>query len=171
MKKIGFNKLTLTKQDEAILNFNGVDIAVKQYLPLKEKQDIIDFAIQASAEYPYVSRIVSDASFNLFVVLSYTNIELTTKKEKEDPMKTYDSMEESGLVDLVFQNIPEAEMNYLVEAYEQSVKDYNSYKNSLRKMMDDFSEAIPNSVELIQNSLKDIEGLDNLDILKELSAQ
>lgn len=170
MTKIAFNKLNINKEDLVVnVDFNGTQIEVKQYLSLQGKQDIVDFALEASNHLPFVSRLISDAFFNYLVVLSYTNIELTTKKEKEDAVKTYDLMEKSGLIDLVLENIPEVELEHLVEVYEKAIEGSDAYKRSISGSLTTLIGMLPQLSSSVNSAL---EGLDaeNLQILNELRA-
>lgn len=170
MAKIAFNKLNINKEIEVnTINFNGVDIKVKQYLDLNSKHHLIDFALESSKHLPYVDRLVSDALFNYLVVISYTDIEITTKREKEDPIKVYDLMENSGLINAVISAINEVEYNSLVEYYEKAITSRDAYATTFRGVMDSFMEKLPMNIESLMSAL---EGFDpeQLKILNELAA-
>lgn len=170
MSKLAFNKLNITKElPIKTINFNGIDIEVKQYLDLNSKQNIIDMAIEPSKLLPYVNRLLSDAIFSYLAVLSYTNLELTLKKEKEDPIKVYDIMESSGLIDAVFSAIPEVELNSLVESYKDAIEDYNSYKVSIKGSLDSALESLPQNLQAINSALETFDP-EKFKILNELTA-
>lgn len=170
MSKVGFNKLNITKETEVkVFSFNGVEIEVKQYLDLNSKKNIIDFALNSNKGLNFANKLVSDALFNYLLVLSYTNIELTTKKEKEDPVKVYDLMEKSGLIDAVYSNIPTQEIHELVEAYEESIKEFNTYKCSLKGIVDTFITNIPEQLEALSTMLENFDP-NQLKILNELTS-
>ncbi len=170
MSKIGFNKLCSKRlNEETVIKFNGVDISVKKYLDVSTKQTIIDMSLEANNNLDYVNRLVSDAIFNYLVVLHYTNIELTTKKEKEDPIWVYDLMEESGLVDAVMNEIPEQEINSLIESYEQTIVAINGYKGSLKGSIEQVIKALPQNVEAINGALESFDP-EKFKILNEISA-
>lgn len=171
MSKLSFNKLGLNKEEAIIttIKFNEQDIEVKSYLDLEYKQDIVDGALSASASLPFVNRLVSDAYFNYLIVLSYTNLEITTKKEKENPVKVYDLMEKSGLIDAVFNAIPEQELDSLIEYYEKAIQDYNKYKSSIRGMIEEFAALLPQTLDSVNSALSSLDA-ENLAILNELKA-
>lgn len=170
MSKISFNKLNIAKETEVkTFTFNDVEIEVKQYLDLNSKKNIIDFALNGNKDLNFVNKLVSDALFNYLLVLSYTNIELTTKKEKEDPVKVYDLMEKSGLIDAVYSHIPTQEIKELVEAYQNSVEEFNNYKRSFKGIVDTFITDIPEQLEALSSVLEDFDP-NQLKILNELTS-
>ena len=170
MSKISFNKLCSKKLNEVnIITFNDIEIEVKKYLGIELKQSIIDMSLETSANLDYVNRVVSDAIFNYLVVLNYTDIELTTKKEKENPIWVYDLMEESGLIDAVMGAIPEQELGSLVECYEQTVLSINSYKSSLKGSFEQIIKSLPQNVESINNALENFDP-EKFKILNDISS-
>lgn len=168
MAKIAFNKLNISKEIKVNkINFNGIDIDVKQYLDLNSKHNIIDFALETSKNLPYVDRIVSDALFNYLLVLSYTDIEITTKKEKEDPIKVYDLMEQSGLINAVISAIDEVEYNSLVESYENAIIKRDGYASSFRGVFESFLNNLPTNIEALNVALENFDP-EQLKVINEL---
>lgn len=98
MAKVTLTKLGLQKNtDVKILDWNGQSIEVKQYLPIKDKLELVSNILNQSIDdnnYYNVARV------HIFKVLemvyAYTNISFTDK-QKEDAFKLYDLIVSSGL--------------------------------------------------------------------------
>ncbi len=168
MAKISFTKLKLTKKNEIkTLKYNGEEIEVKQYLPIQDKLALISRVInQAADEYNFANPVKLDLFLSLEVMYQYTNINFT-EKQKEDPTKLYDLLEENELIDAVIGLIPQSEYRTLYEgvleiskniyAYQTSVlgildiinKDYSDLKLETDEIAKDFKD--PESIALLKN--------------------
>ena len=123
MAKVSFTKLGLKKNEEVgILHINEQDIEVKQYLPINEKLELISSVINSAADENNFSNPVKENVFlTLEILYHYTNINFTDK-QKEDPVKLYDLVVSSGLVNKVTDLIPEEELDEVINGVAQSVK-------------------------------------------------
>ena len=132
MAKVSFTKLGLKKNEEVgILHINEQDIEVKQYLPINEKLELISSVINSAADENNFSNPVKENVFlTLEILYHYTNINFTDK-QKEDPVKLYDLVVSSGLVNKVTDLIPEEELDEVINGVAQSVKAIYAYRNSV----------------------------------------
>ena len=169
MAKVSFTKLGLKKNEEiGILHINEQDIEVKQYLPINEKLELISSVINSAADENNFSNPVKENVFlTLEILYHYTNINFTDK-QKEDPVKLYDLVVSSGLVNKVTDLIPEEELDEVINGLAQSVKAIYTYRNSalgiLESISQDYSTLNLDATE-IQQKLADP---DNMALLKQV---
>ena len=141
MAKVSFTKLGLKKnEDVGILHINEQDIEVKQYLPINEKLELISSVINSAADENNFSNPVKENVFlTLEILYHYTNINFTDK-QKEDPVKLYDLVVSSGLVNKVTDLIPEEELDEVINGVAQSVKAIYAYRNSVLGILESISQ-------------------------------
>lgn len=158
MAKISFTKLKLAKKNEIkTLKYNGEEIEVKQYLPIQDKLALISRVISYAADqYNFANSVKLDLFLSLEIMYEYTNINFT-EKQKENPTKLYDLLEENGLIDAVISLIPSTEYQTLYEGVAEISKSIYNYQNSV--------------LGILENVVKDYDGLkfDSKEILGELS--
>ena len=169
MAKVSFTKLGLKKNEEVgILHINEQDIEVKQYLPINEKLELISSVINSAADENNFSNPVKENVFlTLEILYHYTNINFTDK-QKEDPIKLYDLVVSSGLVNKVTDLIPEEELDEVINGVAQSVKAIYAYRNSVLGILESISQdysALNLDATEIQQKLADP---DNMALLKQV---
>ena len=166
MAKVSFTKLGLTKnQDVEIIDWNGQNIEVKQYLPVQDKLILITNIINnAHDEKNYSNPVKVDIFTALEILYFYTNINFTDK-QKEDPTKLFDLVVSSGLFDAVKCKMDVTEYNQLINAINKSIKAIYDYQNSILGILDtikeDYSNLNFNATE-IQSKLADPENMEFL---------
>lgn len=169
MAKVSFTKLGLKKnEDVGILHINEQDVEVKQYLPVNEKLELISSVINSAADENNFSNPVKENVFlTLEILYHYTNINFTDK-QKEDPVKLYDLVVSSGLVNKVTDLIPEEELDEVINGVAQSVKAIYTYRNSVLGILESISQdysALNLDATEIQQKLADP---DNMALLKQV---
>ena len=140
MAKIPFSKLKLTKKDDVntiIINDNNIE--VKQYLPVADKLNIITNVLQLSADdNNFANPVKVEVFLNLEIMYAYTNLTFT-EKQKEDPTKLYDLLEQNGAIVAVAQAIPETEYNLLLDWTQETIDSFYKYRNSVMGILDQVS--------------------------------
>ena len=169
MAKVSLTKLGLkVNQDIKNIEFNEQIIEVKQYLPINEKLELISSVINSSADENNFSNPVKENVFlTLEILYHYTNINFTDK-QKEDPVKLYDLVVSSGLVNKVTDLIPEEELDEVINGVAQSVKAIYTYRNSVLGILESISKDYSNldlDATEIQQKLADP---DNMTLLKQV---
>ena len=169
MAKVSLTKLGLkVNQDIKNIEFNQQIIEVKQYLPINEKLELISSVINSAADENNFSNPVKENVFlTLEILYHYTNINFTDK-QKEDPVKLYDLVVSSGLVNKVTDLIPEEELDEVINGVAQSVKAIYTYKNSVLGILESISQdysALNLDATEIQQKLADP---DNMALLKQV---
>lgn len=157
MSKITYASLKLQNPTEiALINFNGVNIEVKKYLPHTEKMSIIARVADEVSDDGFVySHIEADALLAMEVVFNYTNI-IFTEKQREDVMKLYDAFNESGLLTRIFEII-EDEYNYLLNALDDELTYRENHYASAWAFFTRMLEIIPEKMTGAMNALKDVD--------------
>ena len=113
MARIPFTKLKCKiNTNEIPVQIGEETIAVKQYLPIQEKLELISK-----------------------VIFAYTNISFTDK-QKEDLPKLYDILYSSGVIAEVLKNIPEDEYMEIVFGVRDSIEAIYKYQNSVLGVLD-----------------------------------
>ena len=169
MAKVSLIKLGLkVNQDVKNIEFNEQIIEVKQYLPINEKLELISSVINSAADENNFSNPVKENVFlTLEILYHYTNINFTDK-QKEDPVKLYDLVVSSGLVNKVTDLIPEEELDEVINGVAQSVKAIYTYRNSVLGILESISQDYSNlnlDATEIQQKLADP---DNMALLKQV---
>lgn len=119
----------------------------------------------------FINPIKIDVLTYLEIIFAYTNLSFTDK-QKEDGLKLYDLLSENGIIELVYNAIPTAEVEFLRESVWDSVDAIYTYRNSamgiLENMKNNFDELNFNTNE-IQQTLSNPENLTLLrDVLTKL---
>ena len=167
MAKVSFTKLGLKKKEEIKnITINDQVIEVKQYLPISDKINIITNVIENSADdNNFANPVKVEVFANLEIIYAYTNISFTDK-QKENPTKLYDLLEENGIIAEVIATIPENEYALLLGWIDETIEAFYTYRNSVMGIMEqisaDYSNLSLDATE-IQQKLADPQ---NLELLK-----
>ena len=167
MAKVPFTKLGLKKiEDTKTISICDQDVEVKQYLPINDKINIITNVIENSADdNNFANPVKVEVFANLEIMYAYTNISFTDK-QKGDPTKLYDLLEENGIIAKVIATIPENEYALLLGWIDETIEAFYTYRNSVMGIMEqistDYSNLSLDATE-IQQKLADPQ---NLELLK-----
>jgi hypothetical protein len=145
-----------------------IKIEVRQYLPLQKKLEVLTNIINASTDdNGFYNSAKIDFNQTLEIIFAYTNIKFTDK-QKEDPMKLYDSFYSSGLAKEIFHLIPERELNWFDKHTRISIDKIYEYRNSvygiLVALKNDYDDLGLDVDKLREQLAKD----DNVEFLKEV---
>ena len=167
MAKVPFTKLGLKKiEDTKTISICDQKVEVKQYLPISDKINIITNVIEKSADdNNFANPVKVEVFANLEIMYAYTNISFTDK-QKENPTKLYDLLEENGIIAEVIAAIPENEYALLLGWIDETIEAFYTYRNSVMGIMEQISEDYSNlslDATEIQQKLADPQ---NLELLK-----
>lgn len=137
-------------KDIEIVDFHGLDIEIKQYLPVEDKIALIMKAhISAIDEEESFDYYIFDIGFRKLLIENYTN--LTLPKSVFD---AFDLITETGLYDFIYQHIPEKEIQELMEfknkymkTEEENRKRRNTIQYIIKQIMGDFIDKLPDKEE------------------------
>ena len=167
MAKVPFTKLGLKKvEDTKTISICDQEVEVKQYLPINDKINIITNVIENSADdNNFANPVKVEVFANLEIMYAYTNISFTDK-QKENPTKLYDLLEENGVIAEVIAAIPENEYALLLGWIDETIEAFYTYRNSVMGIMEQISADYSNlslDATAIQQKLADPQ---NLELLK-----
>ena len=101
MAKVSYANLKLKlHQPSNVMDFNGQEVDVIQYLPVEDKYDLIMATLQKSEEDGIYNPLKLDIYFHLNLVYMYTNLSFTDK-QRENELKLYDVLKSNGFIDLM----------------------------------------------------------------------
>ena len=170
MAKISYSKLKCTVNENKVpVQIGENTIAVKQYLPINEKLELISNVINQAHEedYNFANPVKIDVYTTMEIIFTYTDI-VFTEKQKESFAKTYDQLYSSGIAQLIIDAIPEQELSIIRQGVKDSLNAFYEYQNSiygiLNNLKTDYSDLDLN-VETIANKLTNME---NMDLIKDV---
>lgn len=172
MAKISYNKLGITKDELnkiQTVEYNDQTIEVKQYLPIAEKSELITRVLNNSVDENtgYYNLLKLDMNLGLEIVYAYSNISFT-EKQKEDPMKLYDMLNASKVLNLIIGLVPDGEFYYLNKTTHEMANNIVSYRNSAMGIMEAISADYSNLDLDATDIQKKLNDPDNMALLKDV---
>lgn len=157
MSKVSYTTLDLKLNTEVkTIIVNGIEIEVKQYLPISDKYDLIMITIQQSYENGIYNSLKQDMFFDLNLVFLYTNLSFTDE-QKDDLSKLYDVLNSNGVIDAIVKAIPQEEYESLLEYTEKVTNDFIFYNNSAAGTIQGISEIIINNIDKIMDMVQNFD--------------
>lgn len=168
MSKVSFIKLGLKKNEEIkTIKFNDIEIEVKQYLPVNDKLALISNVINNSHSTNFANPVLIEVMGSLEIIYAYTNINFTDK-QKEDPMKLYDLLNSSGLIDAIVSAVPQVEYETIIDGISDTIEAVYAYENSAMGILNTISKDYSN-LELDATKISEkLSDEKNLGLLKEV---
>ena len=169
MSKVPFSKLNLKKIDKVqVVTINGLEVEVKQYLPVAEKLELIANVLNNSADdNNFANPVKTYVLSHLEIIYAYTNLSFTDK-QKEDPAKLYDILETNGIIDSIILAMPSSEYDNLIEDITSTIDAYYKDKNSALGILEAATTDYKNLDLEASDIQKKIADPDNLTLLKDV---
>lgn len=147
-------KLKINDQQKSF-KYNDIEIHVKKYLPISEKLDIIDIALQNSIETTdgWYNELKLEMYFNLYLVYSYTDLEFT-EEEKMNPEELYDKLESNNIFKFLITTMDEYEYKFLYNYLEAVKKDRVSHSNSAAGVIKTLIQDLPKNASAANQILE-----------------
>lgn len=143
--------LKINQQVKQIPNRN---IKVLQYLPILDKNDLIEIALQNAEEDGIYNDILLEMYFNLYIVYMYSDL-IFTDEDKLDESEIYDILESNGIISEIIAAIPQNEYQNLLDFLQIMKKNKTKYRNSVSSAIKNFVEDMPvnaqQAMEIMQN--------------------
>lgn len=163
MAKVTFTKLNTVKtMAPKEVQIGGLDIEIKQYLPIEEKLELVQTVLQnALEEQGFFNPIKINMFLELEMVKEYTNISFTETQLNNIP-KLYDSLMLNGIVDMIMKNVPKSEYDFLKEGITECglrLVQYNTSLVGILKTVTQEYDATKLDVESITKMIGDPEQL------------
>lgn len=165
MAKVPFSKLKCKINEDSIpLQIGEETIAVKQYLPIQEKLELIGNVVMAAHEQDanYSNPVKAGVYRDLEVVFAYTNIAFTDK-QKEDLPKLYDMLASTGVLQQIIKAIPEQEYTEVCCGVWNSIEAIYKYQNSVLGLLDTIKTDYSNmklDIDSLNHAITDPETLE-----------
>lgn len=119
---------------------NGIQ--VKKWIPISDKIDLIQIALQKSEEDGIYNEAKLDCYFHLNIIYLYTDIEFS-EEDREDEMKLYDILEHNDIIDQVIAAIGEDEYVGLKDYLITMKINYLTYKNTAAAVLTRIIQDLP----------------------------
>lgn len=129
------------------ITLNEKTIQVKSYLPISDKMDVVQITIQKADNGRYIDQLALDMFFELNLVYSYSNIEIT-QEDRDDQFALYDRWTQDGTINAVISAIPDEEYNKLREAVDATIEDLMSYRGTAAAVVNSFIQDLPRNAEI-----------------------
>ena len=165
-KKVSTNTIkNLIVKNEEIVNFknneNEIEIKIKKYLPISEKQELIELVCSNAFVDGKYDNLLKEIAYDILITKYYTNINLP-----QDNSIAYDALNSCGLIYLIINSIPVSEHNFLrsnieskIEEEKNRINKENELAGVIKKALSTLIEKIPD-MESIQKILGDFKDLD-----------
>ena len=149
---------------------SGVNLDVREYLPIDDKADLITWVITMAVDDKTgcISPIRFETCFSIAVVQRYAGVEI-------DPEMTisevYDLLETNDVISQVMGAIPKEELDFLSSLAEDTAKDIVRYNNSFAGMISVLSSdtnSLNDQITDILDKIKNGEGLEQLAVIKDM---
>lgn len=153
------------------VEFEGLEIEVKQYIPLSEKRLIAEtithssFVIDKETNLNRFDRGLADATWGVLLIRYYTNI-----NGIKDPFQMYDIIKGNGILDTVEETIPVDEINTLTTMVRTRIDEVFRLEESslqigykMEGLVDVFTEKVDKSLDVLKNfDTEDLGTISNL---------
>lgn len=172
--KTTFTKLGLkAKKVAASCQINdNISLEIRQYLPIDEKANLIQFIVNHALDQMTgcFSPVRVEVYFSIAVCKWYAGITFTDKQMTE-VSKTYDLLEENGVIDKIISVIPENEINFMNELVNDTIDDiarYNSSAAGIIQAMSANADGLDNQITEILDKVKNGENMETLSVIKDV---
>lgn len=174
MAKISFNKLGLKAKNmtsEFKVN-DDITLEIRNYLPIDKKTDLIQFVVNSALDEltGCFSPVRVEVYFSIAICKWYADIAFTEKQIKEIS-KTYDLLEENGIINGIMSQIPEGEREFLQDLVSDTIEDiarYNSSAAGIIQSMSSNATGLDSQITDILEKIKNGEGLEQLAAIKDV---
>ena len=140
---VKFSDLNTTNvKKDTVMTFNGKDIKVKSYLPIRDKYDLIMITLQKSKEDGLYNPIKVDIFFHLHLVYMYTDIEFSDE-DRANEENLYDKLVNSGFMLEFLHALDEEEYDVLFSYLQSLIKDNMKYRNSAAAVIQSLIQDLP----------------------------
>lgn len=174
MEKINFKELSLKPKIEFSSVEFGEDtvLNIRNYLPIGEKAKLIQFIVDGALDdnTGCFSSLRVNVYFGIAICAWYAGIAF-----EEDDLRnieyTYDILDSTGLLQVIINQIPQEEFDFINDLIEDTTKDIARYNSSaagiIRNMTVD-ADGLGSQIEGLLDKIKNAEGLETLSVIKDM---
>lgn len=153
-KDIDFKK-SINKENK-VINFNGSEIQIVNYLSANDKYDLIMITLQKSLDKNIYNPFKIDMYFDLNIIYLYTNI-IFSNEDRVDEVELYDILKRSGLIDAVKAEIDINELEQLKSYIWLLTEMITKYRNTFGAVIGSFIEQLPANMEKAKDIIGEFE--------------
>ena len=132
---------------------SGLDIEVLQYLPIQDKIDLVEIALQKAERDGVYNEMRLEMYFNLYIIYLYTDL-IFSDEQRADEATLYNELESNDIISKVIATIPEDEYNLLFDTLQIMKKANTKYKNSVASVLNSFVQDLPKNAESAMNIMQ-----------------
>lgn len=132
---------------------SGLDIEVLQYLPIQDKIDLVEIALQKAEQDGVYNEMRLEMYFNLYIIYLYTDL-IFSDEQRADEVTLYNELESNDIISKVIAVIPEDEYNLLFDTLQIMKKANAKYKNSVASVLNSFVQDLPKNAESAMNIMQ-----------------
>lgn len=136
------NKSLTTLKEYNTIKLNSLEVKVLQYLPISDKIDIIQIALQKSEEDGIYNELLLDMYFHLHIIFCYTDLEFSDE-DLSDLMALYDRLESHDFISEIIGAMDSDEYKSLVDYLEIMKKERLEYKNTAAAVLRGIIQDLP----------------------------
>ena len=136
--------------DYNIAQIGDKEIQVLKYLPIRDKIDLVEIALQKAEENGIYNDMKLDIYFNLYLVYMYTDLEFTDE-ERADAEGTYDILNCNNVFISVIGAMEEDEYDNLISYLAEVRKEKECYKRSAVALLETAIHDLPKNAETAAN--------------------
>lgn len=167
---MNFKELNLRAPDieqHTVKIMGGTDLAVRTYLPIGAKADLITWVINMALDDTTgcISPIRLETYFAIAVVQRYANIEIDLD---ENWLDVYDILEQNDVINQIMSAIPEDELSFLQELVQDTAADIVRYNNSFAGIMNAMGDNMDRKDALLTDILEKVKNAEGLETLSEI---
>lgn len=151
---------------------DDITLEIRNYLPIDEKSEFIQFIVNHALDQTTgcFSPVRVEVYFSIAVCKWYANIAFTDK-QMADISKTYDLLEENGVIDEIMSYIPKDEIEFMRDLANDTIDDiarYNSSAAGIIEAMTANAGGLDTQITEILNKIKNEENLETLAVIKDV---
>lgn len=139
-----------TNTETNIAQVGNLQIEVLQYLPVADKLDLIEIALQNAEENGIYNELKLDVYFNLYIIFMYTNLEFS-EEDKADMFKLYDELQSNNIIISVIGAMEEGEYEELLEYLKDIRFSKVDYYQSTASLIRTFVQDMPKNAAAMSN--------------------
>lgn len=152
-----YKDLNLKVEDQIeTISIQGQDINILQYLPVRDKNDLVQIALQNSREKGVINEIKLEIYFNIYIVYFYTDL-IFSDEEKADPGQLYDELQSNGILTRILGAMNQDEYNNLIDYLEKMRTAQDAYENSAAGIVKMLSQDLPKNAAEAAELLKNVD--------------
>ena len=153
MSDIEFKSLNLKRNDSIrVIKINDNEIEVKQYLPIEDKMDLIQIALQQAENTIGYDTILIDVYFHLYLDFDLEGHTLDLLWEKAEPLKLFDILDSNNIISIVASSIPSAEFEDMKDYLYSQLENNSKFKTSLIYVLDILMNKIKDATKYLNDA-------------------